>query len=114
MPSIYATSKDGRVLSFQSGWSNARDTTDGSSASHTLTSFVNAIQARKPKSHTIVECHPEIIIKLKEWASNKTNVVIVEGDWLEKAEDLSVYDSILQDTYAVSYTHLTLPTNREV
>ena len=41
----------------------------------------NAIQARKPKSHTIVECHPEIIIKLKEWASNKTNVTIVEGDW---------------------------------
>ena len=60
----------------------------------------NAIQARKPKSHTIVERHPEIIIKLKEWASNKTNVIIVEGDWLEKAEDLNTYDAILQDTYA--------------
>ena len=65
----------------------------------------NAIQARKPKSHTIVECHPEIIIKLKEWASNKTNVIIVEGDWLEKAEDLNTYDAILQDTYADNNLH---------
>ena len=54
MPSIYATSKDGRDLSFQSGWSSARDTTDGSSASHTLTSFVNAIQARKARGTTYI------------------------------------------------------------
>jgi len=60
----------------------------------------NAIQARKPKSHTIVECHPEIIVKLKEWASDKANVIIIEGTWLEKKEDLSHYDAILQDTYA--------------
>tara|TARA_R100000329_G_scaffold5072_1_gene6673 strand:+ start:360 stop:947 length:588 start_codon:yes stop_codon:yes gene_type:complete len=65
----------------------------------------NAIQARKPKSHTIVECHPEIIIKLKEWASDKTNVTIVEGDWLEKTEELSTYDAILQDTYADDNLH---------
>ena len=65
----------------------------------------NAIQLRKPKSHTIVECHPEIIVRLKEWASDKTNVTIVEGDWLEKTEELSTYDAILQDTYADDNLH---------
>ncbi len=42
---------------------------------------------------------------LAEWASDKTNVTIVEGDWLEKTEELSTYDAILQDTYADDNLH---------
>ena len=42
----------------------------------------DAIQARNPKSHTIIECHKDIIPKLKEWASDKSNVTIVEGLWV--------------------------------
>ena len=39
------------------------------------------IQAQGVNSHTIVEIHPQILEKLNIWASNKSNVVIIEGDW---------------------------------
>ena len=57
------------------------------------------IQANNPTSHTIVENHPQIIEKAKAWAEGKSNVIIVEGDWLEKLSELSVYDGIFADTY---------------
>ena len=56
------------------------------------------IQAQDVNSHTIVEIHPQIIEKLKIWASDKSNVTIVEGDW-NSVEDLSTYDGIFIDTY---------------
>ena len=55
------------------------------------------IQAQGVNSHTIVEIHPQIIEKLKVWASNKSNVTIVEGDWI--SVDLGTYDGIFIDTY---------------
>ena len=57
------------------------------------------IQANNPTSHTIVENHPQIIEKAKTWAVGKSNVIIVEGNWLEKLSELSVYDGIFADTY---------------
>lgn len=66
----------------------------------------DAIQARKPKSHTIIECHKDIIPKLKEWASNKSNVTVVEGLWVNKLIDMETkFDAILQDTYGDEYLH---------
>ena len=56
------------------------------------------IQAQGVNSHTIVEIHPQIIEKLKIWASDKSNVTIVEGDWAI-VSGLSTYDGIFLDTF---------------
>ena len=45
------------------------------------------------KSHTIVEMHPDIIIRLQEWAKDKPNVTIIHGDWFE------LQDIICQQQY---------------
>ena len=57
------------------------------------------IQAQDINSHTIVDIHTQIIEKLKEWAEDKDNVIIVEGDWYS-ADGLGTYDGIFFDTYA--------------
>ena len=69
----------------------------------------NAIQSKKPKSHTIVECHKDIIPKLKEWAKDKPNVTIIEGLWIEVLDKYGKYDCILQDTYGDEYRHALRP-----
>jgi len=56
------------------------------------------IQAQDVNSHTIVEIHPQIIEKLKVWAEDKPNVVIIEGDWYD-VDGLSIYDGIFLDTF---------------
>ena len=58
----------------------------------------NYIQAQGVSSHTIIEIHPQIIEKLKVWASGKSNVTIVEGDW-SSVSGLSTYDGIFLDTF---------------
>ena len=56
------------------------------------------IQEQGVNSHTIIEIHPQIIEKLKIWASNKSNVTIIEGDW-NNVSGLSTYDGIFLDTF---------------
>ena len=56
------------------------------------------IQAQNVNSHTIVEIHPQIITRLKTWASGKSNVTIIEGDW-NSVSGFSTYDGIFIDTY---------------
>lgn len=51
-------------------------------------------------SHTIVENHPEIIPKAIEWASNKSNVVIISQSWYDVRDSLGTFDGIFFDTYA--------------
>ena len=58
------------------------------------------IQANSISSHTIVENHPQVIEKLKAWAEDKPNVIIVEGDWYDVKDSLSTYDGIFHDTWA--------------
>ena len=55
------------------------------------------IQAQGVNSHTIVEVHQQIIERLKIWASDKNNVIIVEGNWNDV--NLNTYDGIFIDTY---------------
>ena len=55
------------------------------------------IQAQDVKSHTIIEIHPQVIEKLKIWAEDKDNVIIVEGHWNDV--ELDTYDGIFIDTY---------------
>ena len=57
------------------------------------------IRAQGVNSHTIVEIHPTIFEKLQIWASGKSNVTIVQGDW-NTVDGLSTYDGIFLDTYA--------------
>ena len=57
------------------------------------------IQANNINSHTIIENHPQIIEKLKLWAEDKPNVIIIEGDWYNIKDSLSTYDGIFYDTY---------------
>ena len=59
----------------------------------------NFIQELNPDSHTIVESHPQIIEKLKEWAADKPNVIVVEGRWLDVIDQLGVYDGVFYDTF---------------
>ena len=49
----------------------------------------NYIQSHIITSHTIVENHPDVIPKALEWASDKPNVTIVEGNWYDKKDILS-------------------------
>ena len=57
------------------------------------------IQANDINSHTIIENHPQIIEKLKAWAQDKPNVIIVEGDWYNVKDSLSTYDGLFYDTF---------------
>ena len=60
------------------------------------------IQQNNPKSHTIIESHPQVIPRALDWAKDKDNVIIVEGDWYDKYSDLSTYDGIFYDAYGDS------------
>ncbi len=54
MPNIYATSKDGRVLSKNtSSWSGARDATDGTSASSYFNFFCGCNTSKKSKGYKL-------------------------------------------------------------
>ena len=57
------------------------------------------IQELKPKSHTIMEVHPQILEKLYEWAEGRDNVIIIEGDWIKNLNKLGLYDGIFHDTF---------------
>ena len=56
------------------------------------------IQAQGVNSHTIIEIHPQILERLNTWASSKSNVTVIEGDW-SSVGGLSTYDGIFLDTF---------------
>ena len=56
------------------------------------------IQAQGVNSHTIVEIHPQILERLNTWASGKSNVTIIEGDWANLSFT-DTYDGIFLDTF---------------
>jgi hypothetical protein len=56
------------------------------------------IQAQGVNSHTIVEIHPQVIERLNTWASGKSNVTVIEGDW-NSVSGLGTYDGIFIDTF---------------
>jgi hypothetical protein len=59
----------------------------------------NYIQQQSPDSHTIIESHPQVIEKLKVWADDKPNVIVVEGRWYDVTGSLGIYDGIFYDTF---------------
>lgn len=58
-----------------------------------------AIQRHNIESHTICEIHPQILQKLNEWSKDKSNVIILEGDWFTNVHKMNKYDGILFDTH---------------
>jgi len=57
------------------------------------------IQAKNPTSHTIIEINDAIYTRLEEWASDKSNVVIVKGDWYNDIPTDKKYDGIFYDAH---------------
>ena len=57
------------------------------------------IQAHTINSHTIIENHPQVILKAQAWAADKPNVTIIEGSWFDIKDTLSTYDGLFYDTW---------------
>lgn len=58
----------------------------------------NQIQKYNITSHTIIECDPNVLKKLKAWSKKQKNKVhIVEGVWQDKLNGLNRFDSIFFD-----------------
>lgn len=57
------------------------------------------IQKWKPKSHTIIEYHPVVAKRAREWAKNYPNVTIVEDTWQNALEKLGMFDVVFFDDY---------------
>ncbi len=57
------------------------------------------IQSFHPKSHTIIEFHPEVAKKAREWAKNYPNVTIIEETWQNALPKLGIFDCIFFDDY---------------
>ena len=49
-------------------------------------------------THTIIENHPDVIPKAKEWANGKSNVTIISQSWADVTGSLGTYDGIFYDT----------------
>jgi len=64
-----------------------------------FSNFVNSYN--NINTHTIVEIHPQIIEKVKEWMKDKNNVILIEGDWYEMQDEIKKrkYDGIFIDTF---------------
>jgi protein arginine N-methyltransferase 2 len=62
----------------------------------------NYIQSFRPKSHTIVEIHPEIARVASGWGRKQEGVTILQGDWYKiksQIEERGPYDGIFYDAY---------------
>lgn len=57
------------------------------------------IQSYDIDSHTIIECNPDVLKKLREYKKSHPNVIIVEGRWQDVLETCSKYDCIFFDDY---------------
>ena len=57
------------------------------------------IQKYKPKSHTIIEMDPMVIKRLKKWAKDYDNIIIVEGTWQSQLKNLGKFDEIFFDDF---------------
>lgn len=57
------------------------------------------IQSYHPKSHTIIEYHPEVAARARKWAERYPHVTIVEDTWQNALPKLGVFDCIFFDDY---------------
>jgi hypothetical protein len=57
------------------------------------------IQHYHPKSHTIIEFHPVVAKKAREFAKHHPNVTIIEDTWQNALKHLNKFDTIFFDDY---------------
>jgi hypothetical protein len=57
------------------------------------------IQLAQPRSHTIIECSPPVLERLRSWALKHKNVKIVEGTWQEKLPTVGIFDCVFFDDF---------------
>ena len=76
------------------------------------------IHENGPASHTIIEIHPQIAEKAREWAADKDNVEILVGDWLEVLPTLyegtiqitpKIFDGVFFDPFGLWSKEYTFP-----
>ncbi len=67
----------------------------------------NAIQRCGVRSHTIIECSPEVLKHLHAWQADdgrgkpRASVHIVEGLWQLRLPELGTFDAVFMDDYPV-------------
>jgi protein arginine N-methyltransferase 2 len=65
------------------------------------------IQETNPTRHVIIEAHPDVYAKMKEWGwDQKPNVEIFFGKWQDVIGDVGVFDCVFFDTFGEDYTAL--------
>eukprot|EP00457_Paulinella_chromatophora_P015288 gb/GEZN01015875.1/.p1 GENE.gb/GEZN01015875.1/~~gb/GEZN01015875.1/.p1 ORF type:complete len:242 (-),score=38.14 gb/GEZN01015875.1/:151-774(-) len=65
------------------------------------------IQKFQPRSHTIIEAHPDVYKQMvKGGWTNKPGVKVLFGRWQDVLADLSLYDGIFFDTFGENYEDL--------
>lgn len=57
------------------------------------------IQNHHPKSHTIIEMDPVVMKRLKKWAKDYDNIIIIEEIWQQVLNSLGTFDEIFFDDY---------------
>ena len=57
------------------------------------------IQTYRPKSHTIIEYHPTVAERARQWAKDYQGVTIIEETWQNALGSLGVFDCIFFDDY---------------
>ena len=57
------------------------------------------IQSYLPKSHTIIEYHPTVFEKAKEWSQGYENIILIQDTWQNALASLGVFDAIFFDDY---------------
>ena len=64
----------------------------------------SAIQDAGVRSHTIIECHPDVQMRFQNWraAYPRNDIILVEGKWQDHLHDLSKFDAILFDAYPLN------------
>ena len=62
------------------------------------------IQARCPRSHTIIECNQEVIQAFGEWTERYRgrDIRLMQGRWQDVVDDLGMFDGVFFDTYPAS------------
>eukprot|EP00884_Botryococcus_braunii_P018060 jgi/Botrbrau1/4938/Bobra.0122s0020.1 len=66
-----------------------------------------AIQQRNPRSHTIVEAHPDVYARmLRDGWHERPGVRILYGRWQDVLPQLGQYDGIFWDTYGEYYEEM--------
>lgn len=64
----------------------------------------SSIQDAGVSSHTIIECHPDVQKRFKDWSAAYpgNNIRLVEGKWQDRLQGLGKFDAILFDAYPLN------------